>query len=141
MAAVLISNHLKDGDEEEGVLPALKRGDRDGWQMRMFKKVIIIVTNNFAVKISHIFQFYRNFALPYFYTKKESEPFSLAYNICEKSAYKLLMKLIKVENNSAYNNVFQELKNNSILKKSISRSLLFSIFPYNIANYVNQKIN
>ena len=44
MAAMLISNHLKDGDEEEGVLPALKRGDRDGWQMRMFKKVIIIVT-------------------------------------------------------------------------------------------------
>ena len=43
MAAMLISNHLKDGDEEEGVLPALKRGDRDGWQMRMFKKVIIIV--------------------------------------------------------------------------------------------------
>ena len=43
MAAALISNDLKDGDEEEGVLPALKRGDRDGWQMRMFKKVIIIV--------------------------------------------------------------------------------------------------
>ena len=43
MTAMLISNDLKDGDEEEGVLPALKRGDRDGWQMRMFKKVIIIV--------------------------------------------------------------------------------------------------
>ena len=42
MAAMLISNHLKDGDEE-GVPAALKRGDRDGWQMRMFKKVIIIV--------------------------------------------------------------------------------------------------
>ena len=43
MTAMLISNDLKDGDVEEGVLPALKRGDRDGWQMRMFKKVIINV--------------------------------------------------------------------------------------------------
>ena len=43
MTAMLISNDLKDGDVEESVLPALKRGDRDGWQMRMFKRVIIIV--------------------------------------------------------------------------------------------------
>jgi glycosyltransferase involved in cell wall biosynthesis len=105
------------------------------------EKSAVSTSNKEITPTERYFQFYRNFALPYFYTKKESEPFSLAYNICEKSAYKLLMKLIKVENNSAYNNVFQELKNNSILKKSISRSLLFSIFPYNIANYFNQKIN
>lgn len=85
------------------------------------------------------FQFHEKFALPYFYQKKQKEPFKKAYYFCDNIAYKMLMKLIKVEKRSSYIKVLKNLQNNLFISKSFSRGLFFSIFPYNIANYLHQK--
>ena len=85
------------------------------------------------------FQFYEKFALPYFYEKKHMEPFKRAYYLCDNIAYKMLMKLIKDEKRSSYIKILKDLQSNLFISRSFLRKLFFSIFPYNIANYLHQK--
>ena len=85
------------------------------------------------------FQFHEKFALPYFYEKKHMEPFKRAYYLCDNIAYKMLMKLIKDEKRSSYIKILKDLQSNLFISRSFLRKLFFSIFPYNIANYLHQK--
>ena len=91
--------------------------------------------------LERYFQFYQQFALPYFSERRLMEPFTTAYDICDKIAYSMLMKLIKVESKSMYRTVLKDMQRSSLIRRSIFRSLLFSVFTYDIASYLNQKIN
>ena len=86
------------------------------------------------------FQFYEKFALPYFMEKKEREPFKQAYYLSEKIAFKLIMKLIIVEGNLKFKNTLKNFQQNGLMLKKGVMLILFSVLPFNVANYLYHKL-
>ena len=86
------------------------------------------------------FQFYEKFALPYFFDRKKDDPFKKAFIISEKIAFKMLMKLIKVEKNYHYKGVLNNLIEANQINNDKIRFIIFGLFPYTIANYLSQKL-
>ena len=86
------------------------------------------------------FQFYEKFALPYFFNRKKDDPFKKAFIISEKIAFKMLMKLIKVEKNYYYKGVLNNLIEANQINNDKIRYIIFGLFPYKIANYLSQKL-
>jgi len=80
----------------------------------------------------------QNLLYPTFMKNTHMEPFKRAYYLCDNIAYKMLMKLIKDEKRSSYIKILKDLQNNLFISRSFLRKLFFSLFPYNIANYLHQ---
>jgi len=85
------------------------------------------------------FQFYEKFALPYFFAKQDTEPFKKAFYFCDNISFIMLMKLIKDEKRSFYINILKDLQDKCYISQSLFKKVLYSIFPYKIANYLHYK--
>jgi len=90
--------------------------------------------------LERFFQFYDQFALPYFYEKNKEEPFKEAFNVSEKIAYRMLMKLIRVEKKKEYIKVLVDLQKKSFLSNIMIRNILFKTLPFTMANYINEQL-
>ena len=102
-------------------------------------KSAVSIANQQMGSLERYFQFYENFALPLFYKKRGKEPFKQAFNESERIAFRMLMKLIHVEKNKIYKNVYKRLVIKSYLK---NRSFFYTFFhfcPFRISNYIFEK--
>ena len=86
------------------------------------------------------FKFYEKFALPYFFERKGNEPFTNAFIISEKIAYRMLMKLVKIEKLYNYKTVLNNLIEINHLNNNRFRFFIYRVFSYKIANYLDQKL-
>ena len=100
----------------------------------------VSIANQHISTTERYFHFYKNFALPYFYSKKGVVPFNDAFNISEKIAFGLIMKLIYNENNNKYKKILNDLQLKNLLNKYWLRIFIYSILPYKPANYLSQYI-
>ena len=104
-------------------------------------KSSVSMANQQISSLERYFQFYEKFALPLFYKKKREEPFKQAFNVSERIAFRMLMKLIHVEKKKIYKNVYQRLVIKSYLK---NRSFFYTFFhfcPFRISNYIFEKFS
>ncbi len=100
----------------------------------------ISMVNTQITASERYFQFYENFALPYFYNKINQKSFNKAFYLSERIAFNLLMKIIKLEKNKKYKKRIDELIKKRLLNNYKIRSFLFLSFPYYIARTLNQKL-
>ena len=107
---------------------------------RFDKSGVYRVNEQFS-QTERYFQFYRKFALPFFFERRGREPFAQAYNLCEEIAYNMLMRLIRVEAKPIYQKVLKEMQKNSLISNSIIRCVLFNVLPFKYAGYSHQMIN
>ena len=101
----------------------------------------VSLANQQISSLERYFQFYEKFALPLFYKRRGKEPFKQAFNVSERIAFRMLMKLIHIEKKKIYKNVYQRLVIKSYLKK---RSFFYTFFlfcPFRISNYIFEKFS
>jgi len=96
--------------------------------------------NKNMISLERYFQFYNQFALPFFYYKKDEDIFLQAYHVCESRIFRILMKLIYYEKKNKYLNVLNELENKSLISNFLFRKTLFKYIPFNVAYYLNDKL-
>ena len=130
-----IANSIKIGIENEVIL-----ANKIVSTYHRHEDSAVSQANKILTQTERYFQFYEKFALPYFIIKKEKVPFRDAYILSERIAYKMLIKLIKVENKKKYRFILKDMQKHSFISNSIMRSILFTTFPYNWANYFYQKL-
>jgi len=103
-------------------------------------KSAVTIANQQMSSLERYFQLYEKFALPYFYERRNSEPFKQAFYISEKIAFRMLMKLIHVEKKEQYITNLDDLQRKSFITNLMFRKILFNFFPFNMANSLNERL-
>ena len=103
-------------------------------------KSTVSIANQQMSSLERYFQFYEKFALPLFYNKRGKEPFKQAFNESERIAFRILMKLIHVEKKEQYITNLDDLQRKSFISNLMFRKILFNIFPFNMANSLNERL-
>ena len=103
-------------------------------------KSSVTIANQQMSSLERYFQLYEKFALPYFYERRNSEPFKQAFYISEKIAFRMLMKLIHVEKKEQYITNLDDLQRKSFITNLMFRKILFNFFPFNMANSLNERL-
>ena len=95
----------------------------------------ISIANQNISSLERYFQFYEKFALPYFYERRDKEPFNQAFKLSERITFRMLMKLI-FSSQQDYHSSYRTLTENSLLKDYKLFYRLFSLLPYKYASYL-----
>ena len=95
----------------------------------------ISIANQNISSLERYFQFYEKFALPYFYERRDKEPFNQAFKLSERITFRMLMKLI-FSSQRDYHSSYRTLTENSLLKDYKLFYRLFSLLPYKYASYL-----
>ena len=98
-------------------------------------KSSVSIANQQMESLERYFQFYEKFALPYFNKKKNIKPYNEAFQISQKSAFKILMKLI-FSSQKDYHSSYRRLIENRLLKDYKLFYRLFSLLPYKYVSYL-----
>ena len=95
----------------------------------------ISIANQNISSLERYFQFYEKFALPYFYERRDKEPFNQAFKLSERITFRMLMKLI-FSSQQDYHSSYRTLTENSLLKDYKLFYRLFSLLPYKYESYL-----
>ena len=95
-----------------------------------------ILKANKTISVNERFyQFYERFALPYFFKRKDLEPYKSSFFIAEHNAYKILVRILKYEVKLDYMEKYFAHNHKYVIKKYRRlKTKLFSILPLRFAD-------